>query len=62
MGVMLTFSHPGAIGYFTKAIQMAREMQGVESIWAVTWCNLGHSYRMTGYVFFSLQFSNLVKY
>jgi len=44
----LTGSYPAAIEYLTRAIQMAREMQGVESVWAVTWCNLGHSYRMTG--------------
>jgi len=25
-------------------------MQGDESIWAVTWCNLGHCHRMSGYV------------
>lgn len=48
MDRVLINSHPGAIDYLSKAIQMAREMQGVESVWAVTWCNLGHSYRMTG--------------
>jgi len=37
-----------AVLYFKRAIQTAKEMQGVASIWAVTHCNLGHAYRVMG--------------
>lgn len=43
-------SYEAAAEHFQQAIELAREMQGDESIWAVTWCNLGHCHRMLGYV------------
>ncbi|RXK38138.1 anaphase-promoting complex subunit 6 [Tremella mesenterica] len=40
--------YPLAVNYFKRAIQMAKEMQGVASVWAATHCNLGHAYRCMG--------------
>ncbi|WVW85785.1 hypothetical protein I302_107823 [Kwoniella bestiolae CBS 10118] len=34
-----------AASYFRKALRASWEMQGVKSVWAVTYCNLGHAYR-----------------
>ncbi|CAD6587947.1 MAG: anaphase promoting complex subunit cdc16 [Tremellales sp. Tagirdzhanova-0007] len=34
--------------YFKKAIDTAKDMQGVLSVWAITHCNLGHAYRVMG--------------
>ncbi|WWC93598.1 hypothetical protein V866_000433 [Kwoniella sp. B9012] len=34
-----------AASYFRKALKASWEMQGVKSVWAVTYCNLGHAYR-----------------
>ncbi|KAK8854947.1 hypothetical protein IAR55_003686 [Kwoniella newhampshirensis] len=34
-----------AASYFRKALRASWDMQGVKSIWAVTYCNLGHAYR-----------------
>ncbi|WWC63108.1 uncharacterized protein I303_105708 [Kwoniella dejecticola CBS 10117] len=34
-----------AASYFRKALRSSFEMQGVKSVWAVTYCNLAHSYR-----------------
>nr|XP_019011300.1 anaphase-promoting complex subunit 6 [Kwoniella pini CBS 10737]OCF50081.1 anaphase-promoting complex subunit 6 [Kwoniella pini CBS 10737] len=34
-----------AASYFRKALRTSWEMQGVKSVWSVTYCNLGHAYR-----------------
>ncbi|WRT68218.1 uncharacterized protein IL334_005194 [Kwoniella shivajii] len=34
-----------AASYFRKALRASWAMQGVKSVWAVTYCNLGHAYR-----------------
>ncbi|ODN92723.1 anaphase-promoting complex subunit 6 [Cryptococcus wingfieldii CBS 7118] len=38
--------YSGAASYFRKALRASAEMQGVKSVWSVTYCNLGHSYRI----------------
>ncbi|WVQ74870.1 hypothetical protein IAR50_004477 [Cryptococcus sp. DSM 104548] len=38
--------YAGAASYFRKALRASSEMQGVKSVWSVTYCNLGHSYRI----------------
>jgi anaphase-promoting complex subunit 6 len=43
-------SYQTAAKYFRSAIRHAKEMQGVASIWASTHCNLGHAYRVMGWV------------
>ncbi|ORY35353.1 hypothetical protein BCR39DRAFT_508962 [Naematelia encephala] len=40
--------YKNAVTYFKRSISLAREMQGVASTWAVTWCNLGHAHRVMG--------------
>lgn len=40
--------YAAAASYFRKALRASFDMQGVKSIWAVTYCNLGHAYRIMG--------------
>ncbi|WVQ81923.1 hypothetical protein IAT38_004050 [Cryptococcus sp. DSM 104549] len=41
-------SYDQAAHYFAAALRASADMQGVKSIWAVTYCNLGHAYRIMG--------------
>jgi hypothetical protein len=45
---LMLCSYGKAARYFRLAIRLAKEMQGVASIWASTHCNLGHAYRVMG--------------
>lgn len=38
-------SYGNAVKFYQEAVEGSKKMQGVNSIWAVTWSNLGHSYR-----------------
>ncbi|WVO17769.1 hypothetical protein L204_105467 [Cryptococcus depauperatus] len=40
--------YSSAASYFRKALRASWDMQGVKSVWAVTYCNLAHAYRMVG--------------
>ncbi|OWZ40936.1 anaphase-promoting complex subunit 6 [Cryptococcus neoformans c8] len=40
--------YAAAASYFRKSLRASFDMQGVKSIWAVTYCNLGHAYRIMG--------------
>lgn len=49
-----------AIELFTRALELAKNVQGSQSAWSITHLNLGHAYRKSGSVSSLLSLHSLI--